>query len=293
MTLPATVSLVFLMLGFAGTAAGGKPPSVRYSWHSGTFDRTVERSVPAPSGYARFSTADGSFGAWLRGLPLKPAGAAVHLFDGRLKDNQRAHHAVIDIDVGVRDLQQCADAVIRLRAEYLFAAGAGDSLCFRFTSGDAAAWLDWQKGMRPRVEKNRVAWARKVAPDSSYKVFRGYLDEVFTYAGSASLRKELDRVRDPARIEPGDVFIQGGFPGHAALVLDVAIAVSGERIFLLGQSFMPAQEIHILGNPGAGTDPWYPAAAKGKLLTPEWTFERSDLRRFGKPACAPRAIRKP
>lgn len=293
MTVPATLSLVSLLLGLPGAAAGGKPPSARYSWQSGTFDRTVERSVSAPSGYARFPVAEGSFGAWLRGLPLKPAGASVHLFDGRLKDNQRAHHAVIDIDVGVRDLQQCADAVIRLRAEYLFATGAGDSVCFRFTSGDAAPWLDWQQGMRPRVEKKRVSWSRKSAPDSSYKAFRGYLDEVFTYAGTASLRKELAPVKEPAQIEPGDVYIQGGFPGHAALVLDVAVAVSGERSFLLGQSFMPAQEIHILGNPSAATGPWYPAAAKGKLVTPEWTFDRSDLRRFGEPSCAPRTIRKP
>lgn len=48
----------------------------------------------------------------------------------------------------------------------------------------------------------------------------------------------------------GDVFIKGGFPGHAVMVVDIAVDESTqEKVFLLAQSYMPAQEIQILKNP--------------------------------------------
>jgi hypothetical protein len=43
---------------------------------------------------------------------------------------------------------------------------------------------------------------------------------------------------------------------------------------------MPAQDIHVLKNPGAEMSPWYPAKAKGPLATPEWDFRHTDLKRF-------------
>ena len=205
-----------------------------------------------------------------------------------MKHNQSAHHAVFDIDVGSRDLQQCADAVIRLRAEYLFTrlsegAECGD-ISFNFTSGDAARWSDWRRGIRPRVSGNRVSWNQTASADETYLNFRRYLNTVFTYAGTHSLERELLPVSDPARVEPGDVFIQGGFPGHAVIVVDVAEDERGRRVFLLAQSYMPAQDIHLLRNP-ASRSPWYEAASSGRLLTPEWEFSFSDLRRFGDSEC--------
>ncbi|WP_262919282.1 DUF4846 domain-containing protein [Niabella hibiscisoli] len=80
------------------------------------------RSVGAirePAGSKRIDCKEGSFGHWLRKVTLK-SGNEVFLFNGRLKPNQQAQYAVMDISVGKRDLQQCADAVMRLRAEFLF-----------------------------------------------------------------------------------------------------------------------------------------------------------------------------
>ena len=68
------------------------------------------------------------------------------LHDGSRKANQEAHLAVVDIDVGPRDLQQCADAIIRLRAEYLYAQQAPDRIRFSFTSGDSAPFSRWAEG---------------------------------------------------------------------------------------------------------------------------------------------------
>lgn len=247
----------------------------------------AERIQP-PSGYERIRAMEGTFGSWLRGLPLLPAGAAVRLFDGRKKSFQGGTFAVVDLDVGTQDLQQCADAVIRLRAEYLIALGCAGRIVFDFTSGHPACWSDWRAGRRPVVSQNGVSWVLQRDPDSSYRSFRNYLNSVFTYSGSYSLAQELEVVPDPSKVLPGDVFIQGGFPGHAVLVADVAEDHEGRRVFLLLQSYMPAQDVHVLTNPASHTSPWYPALRQGRLATPEWTFSYSDLRRFPKPDCLAR-----
>lgn len=77
--------------------------------------------------------------------------------------------------------------------------------------------------------------------------------------------------------------IQGGFPGHAVLVADVAENERGERAFLLLQSYMPAQQIHVLQGPNPAQPPWYPSRSAGELETPEWSFEYRDLYRFPGP----------
>jgi hypothetical protein len=280
--------LTLVMCALAAVTAASYPSRGEgYAWMGGRpapRDPIAKRIPPSP-GYERLASPPSSFAAWLRGLPLREAGAPVRLFDGRVKPDQSGAFAVIDLDVGTRDLQQCADAVIRLRAEYLRSAGCADRIAFDFTSGDRARWSDWSSGRRPEVSGNRVSWVANGAADSSYASFRSYLDSVFTYAGSASLARELQRVADPATVLPGDVFIQGGHPGHAVLVADVAEDAQGGRVFLLLQSYMPAQDVHVLANPARPGSPWYPARAEGSLATPDWTFHYTDLRRFADRDC--------
>ena len=85
-------------------------------------------------------------------------------------------------------------------------------------------------------------------------------------------------------LQPGDVFIKGGSPGHAVIVVDVAIyPQTGKKVFLLTQSYMPAQQSQIVVNPAnRGLSPWYELSDndEGKLYTPEWVFEKKDLKRF-------------
>jgi hypothetical protein len=276
----ATAGLVLLQVALSPGTAQGHP----WLREQASRDSLAKRIFP-PAGYERLPGKNGSFASWLRGLPLRDPGTAVRLFDGREKAYQGGAFAVVEIDVGSKDLQQCADAVIRLRAEYLLAAGCPDRITFNFTSGNPARWSDWRAGHRPVVSGNKVSWVLRGDPDSSYASFRNYLNSVFTYAGSYSLARELKTAADPSAVLPGDVFIQGGFPGHAVLVADVAEDVQGRRVFLLMQSYMPAQDIHVLTNPANRDSPWYPARRGGKLETPEWTFSYSDLRRFPEPDC--------
>lgn len=238
---------------------------------------TIAQRFPAPDGFQRRPAT--GFGEWLRRLPLKPERSQVLLYNGRPKSRQDVHVAVVDIDVGNRDLQQCADAVIRLRAEYLRGRGCEDAISFNFTSGDPARWSDYRRGTRPQVRGNQVSWKQSGPSDASDAAFRRYLNLVFTYAGTLSLAAELEPVTDPSSIRIGDVFIQGGSPGHAVLVVDVAENDAGKRLFLLAQSFMPAQEIHVLKSLDHRS-PWYAMRTRGQISTPEWIFELGDLRRF-------------
>lgn len=239
--------------------------------------------IPLPQNYSRKEIAPNSFAYYLRHILLKPQGTPVKLYNGELKNYQQVHYRVLDISVGKRDLQQCADAVMRLRAEYLFKTNQKDKIIFNYTSGDAAIYKKWAKGYRPSIKGNKVSWNLKAKVDTSYTNFLKYMDNVFMYAGSASLSKELKskKIED---IEIGDVLIQGGFPGHAVVVVDVAINLkTNKKIFLLAQSYMPAQDIHILNNfNNSDINPWYeiPITNFDQILTPQWTFEQSNLMSF-------------
>ncbi len=273
-----TIIICSMMIAF-GFARHNTYPWLDRNHETGN---TIAGMIALPPGYERVNAAEDSFARWLRHLPVRPGALKVRLYNGQLKPNQSAHYAIIDIDVGEKDLQQCADALMRLRAEYLFSQNKHDAIHFNFTSGDRADWIKWRQGWRPEIDANRVQWRRQAAVDSSYKNFRRYLETVFIYAGTYSLKKELHKVAGPQDIRIGDVFIQGGFPGHAVLVVDMARhSVTGEKIFLLAQSYTPAQDIHILKNPlNSALSPWYKVKDGGRLQTPEWEFDWGDLRRF-------------
>ncbi len=215
-------------------------------------------------------------------MPLKQGKQLVHLYNGKLKKNQNVHYAVVDIDVEQKDLQQCADAVIRMRAEYLYSVKDYKNLHFKFTSGDNIYFQKWIEGFRILVNKNKVSWTKSSNADDSYKTFKSYCSAIFMFAGTKSLSGELKFVNDIKNIQIGDVFIEGGFPGHAVLVVDICENIkSGEKLFLIQQSYMPAQDIHILKNENnISISPWYSINFENNLITPEWTFSKNNLMRW-------------
>ncbi len=79
---------------------------------------TTIGDIPLPEGYKRTEAATNSFGSYLRRIQLKKD-KTVYLYDGKKKANQSVQYAVLNVSIGLKDLQQCADAVMRLRAEYL------------------------------------------------------------------------------------------------------------------------------------------------------------------------------
>ncbi|MCB0822518.1 MAG: DUF4846 domain-containing protein [Bacteroidales bacterium] len=234
-----------------------------------------------PNGFERINVDENSFAAWLRQLPLKPEGSKVKYYDGSIKEKPGVYLAVVDLPIGTKNLHQCADAVIRLRAEYLYDQKRYDEIRFHFTNGFLAEYSKWVEGYRIKVNGNEVSWVKSVEPSNTPDTFWKYLETVFTYAGTLSLEKELKAV-PINEMQIGDVFIQGGSPGHAVIVVDMAENLElGEKVFMLAQSYMPAQEIQILKNPSNGIlSPWYILEIVDIFQTPEWRFTYNDLMGF-------------
>ncbi len=241
---------------------------------------SVQERIRVPEGFKRVKTEINSYGQYLRDLPLKPDGSDIKLFNGEAT-NKDVHVAVLDIDVGSRDLQQCADAVIRLRAEYLYGQGLYEKIHFNFTNGFKADYLNWMNGKRIAIDGNKTHWINKTGYSKEYSSFRKYLDIVFAYAGTLSLSKEMKYI-SIEDMQIGDIFLKGASPGHAVIILDMAENTkTGEQIFMIAQSYMPAQDIHILKNLGdRQLSPWYSVDFGELLSTPEWEFEKNQLMRF-------------
>lgn len=280
-TLPIPVTILFLFsCGFLCTQQNTLSSKPALEMATPAADSLLHLRFPPPPGYKRTPATPASFAAYLRRLPLKPPGSPVLLYDGREKGNQNAHVAVVDLPIGKRDLHQCADAIMRLRAEYLWQNKQYKQIHFNLTNGFRVDYERWRKGGRVKVTGNKTAWVQTAAASDSYAVFWKYLEFVFSYAGTLSLSKELTPVAF-SDMEIGDVLIQGGSPGHAVIVVDMAVNDSGKKVFLLAQSYMPAQEIQVLRNPDQPDgQPWYIADMETEVITPEWDFSVGDLKRF-------------
>jgi hypothetical protein len=270
--------ILFGLLIAASADAAAEPA---YPWLDDAPAETIVDRFDAPPEFVRVSVEPGSFGEWLRGLPLTPAGTPVRLHDGREKADQSDAAAVIDIDVGGADLQQCADAIIRLRAEYLFSRGALADIAFDFTNGDRYRFRSYAEGITPAVAGSKVSWRQGRGNGDSHASLRRWLDIVFTYAGTVSLSGELAPVGSLADAAIGDALILPGSPGHAVLIVDMATDAATERkAVLLAQGFMPAQSVHILANlDDAALSPWF-LVGEDRVAAGPWVFTPDRLRRF-------------
>ena len=230
-----------------------------------------------PDGFIRVEYDKDSFAEYLRHYPLKKFGSPVKLYDGRKKSNQ-VHVSVFDMPLLKEDLIQCADAVIKLRAEYLYAQKRYDEISFHITNGMEVPFSRYAKGERVIVKGNNTSWKSGYKEGYDRDVFESYLKFIYSYAGTYSLSVESQKAAI-FKLEPGNFFIYGGSPGHVVLVLDVAEnPVTKKKIMLLGQSYMPSQEFHVLKS-FEDISPWYYVNDE-PLSTPEWDFERGSLKKF-------------
>lgn len=197
-----------------------------------------------PPQEARRVEAD-AFGRWLRQRALAPADQPVRTHDGR-----RVGHSarVVELPMVSGDLQQCADSILRLRAEWR--KERGEPILFHATSGDPMPWSRWLAGERPYAEGRGLVW-RKGAKGG----WESYLTRVFMWAGTLSL-EAYDTEPATGEPVPGDILVKGGSPGHAVVLMDVARDARGRTFVLVGEGYMPAQDFHVELGPHDGWWLW-------------------------------------
>ncbi|MBI39377.1 MAG: hypothetical protein CMF59_07240 [Leptospiraceae bacterium] len=279
---------IVVTVAFWSLAPGCSPGTAETGEFSNPEAQTIQRiqGIPAPPGYSRIKTTHG-FALFLRNLRLLPS-KTVYLYNGKRKGNQEAHFRIVDLSVGKKDLQQCADALIRIRSEYFWHSNQKEKISFHFTSGDVSSYSKWRDGFRPAIRGSKVSFQKTEGYDASYGSFFKYLENLFTYAGTISLK--LDSKPVTGTVSPGDFFLESGSPGHAIMILDIVEDPNGKRLYLLGQSYMPAQQFHVLRNPlmpGEAVpgyerygNVWYDIDPGKEVRTPEWVFPANALRRW-------------
>jgi uncharacterized protein DUF4846 len=263
------------------TACSGVYDPLEIRNPSTEFQTENVKGISLPEGFHYVKTGDSLYAEWLLGQKFKKS-KTVYLYDGRLKANQDVQFAVLDIDIGKKDLIQCADAAIKLRADYLFKQNRFSEINFTATSGDELSFERWMKGTRWKQHGSKLVPYTTLAdyPDA-LTGYNSFMELIYSYCGTFSLPRQLREVQYLSSIQPGDIFVQGGFPGHAVTVMVVAENKDGKKIFLLSQGYMPAQDIHILKNyENSELSPWYDETEMYPLNTPQWQFENGSLRRW-------------
>ncbi len=243
--------------------------------------RTIKTRIKVPEDYRRVHPLEGSFSEYIQNYKLKKTGAKVINYDGQPYIYQSGHVGILEVPVPSNGLQQCADALIRLRSEYLWENDRKNEIGFKFTSGHYCSWKKYAEGYRPKINGNKVTFSKTAIANSSKENFYRYLNLIYTYAGTYSLSQELQKIPQLSEVTIGDLLIYPGFPGHVMMVADIIENDHEERRFAFFQGNTPAQSVHIIKNASnTSMSPWYDLKGKTSLNTPIYTFSSFEMVRF-------------
>ena len=213
--------------------------------------KTIYNSFKVPDGYKRVNT---SYSKWIINQPIK-LNENVYYYNKKIKHGLNSIYvAKFDYDIGKGDLHHCADAAIYNNAKFLYDTKQYNKLKYHFTDGTLYKY-------------NNIS-------------FKKYITKVWIYAGTWSVEKYDTKAVNIKDIQAGDIFIVGGFPGHAISVIDVVVNKNGHKKYMLSQSYMPAQEQQILLNPIKKNSVWYDLHETKNIVTPQYVFTVKELRRF-------------
>ena len=248
---------------------------------------TIESKFPIPDGFEREIVSD--YHKWIITQPLKEDNKVLY-YDGDEKPNYDIWAAVFDYDLGTHEYHQCADASMYLNAKYNWETNSFSKLSFHSCSGDLINYEDYLKGASYKPINNGQNLDTKIYPENSridnLNTFKNWMITVWRWANTWSLVNRNDvKSINIMDLRPGDIFIQASdrceVVGHAVSVVDIIInKETGNKKYMLAQSYMPGQEQHVLLNQETG-DIWYDLNGND-INTPEWDdpFVSTNLKRF-------------
>ncbi|MBM9499959.1 hypothetical protein JWG44_06810 [Leptospira sp. 201903071] len=214
--------------------------------------------IQTPDGSSRISYPKDSFSNFVRNLPLKPD-STLWTFQKRNIIHRYDTLAVLNVPLLFQDdLEQCADFTMRIWAEYHKQKGNLD----RF-------YLFDYNGRKKSFRESGLSYV-------------SFLRKSFVSSNSYSLKKGGLGIEE-ADLRPGDLFVQNetGGIGHVSMILDAAENSNRERFYLIGFSFMPAQEMHIEKAPKKfGSKGWFTYKGFIKHLEEFYPYGTPVLRRF-------------
>jgi hypothetical protein len=219
----------------------------------------VKDAIPVPRDYQRMVYPNDSFSNWIQNLPLKTGNSIIDYRGHNVESGFYNVLGVIRMPLMFKsDLEQCADFAMRFWAEFHREKGKLDKLFLFDYSG------------------NKKYFSR------SGETFSKFLKAAFANTNSHSLKKGCVPV-SPSDLMPGDLFVQNarGGVGHVSVIMDICQSADGERLFLVGYSFMPAQKFHIeKATDDYGVEGWFTFEGYKQYLRDHLDYGEPVLRRF-------------
>lgn len=215
--------------------------------------------IKVPVGYNRIQFSQDSYSTYIQNLPLKQNNR-IYMWNGKrlcYANNIYNILAVINKPILFKeDLEQCTDYPMRFWADYHKENNITDKLFLFDYNGNKKYFKD------------------------STKSYLKYLRWHMAFSNSYSIKMGARKINIYDTLIPGDMFVQNtnGTIGHVSVVVDAAENSNGKRIYLIGYSYMPAQEFHIEDAENQdNTGEWFTKEGYIKYLS------ESSLSKYGEP----------
>lgn len=242
----------------------------RYLENNYSIEKSVYKTIPTPAGYERIRVYKNSFAEWVRYLPVKSENADILTYTGNELSGDYVKNffkiwRIIDFPLYFKqNLEHCADWGYRFWYEYQKEVGFGDDLWLTDYNGKKITYNQWKNGKTNPSLKEFFKWTCNYANSYSQK------------AGLYEVKKEDD-------LRPGDIIVQNetGGIGHTSIIFDICKNKEGKWLYLVGYSFMPAQECHIeKASDEYGFGGWFTLEGYCKYLEEYLPFGKPEIRSF-------------